>query len=390
MAQTGFAATDTANSEEKAVKEKEVAVVRARFDNIEKILERYRIPYREIQYRDIEKAGSLDNYRGVFFPCGIGTHVETNVNILSRGTNVQAVFLKEDYHDIDFQKVCDNIERFIDDGGTAYFSGYSYEFIQKIYNCFEFYNNFPNMGVSGRINLSLKDDMNVFCRGDSINGFSPHSGWIVLKSVKDNDVLVSGTFKTVQGEKSGPVVTRMRSGSGELFYTSYHGSRESEEFKRFLVYRVAFRYLADLAVREAEKWEQEINNSVIDSIRSWEKFRIYPIQLYKGANSIHFISDEGFFQVDLYDREYNLVVSSDLRRKQFSVDVDFEDDDYFILKVYPANPRSCGAYSVVTASGKRIIPYYNKIIYGLIFIFFVLIIYIFKRLLGYRKFSGRI
>ena len=108
---------------------KDIVVVNAKYDKIEKILDKYRIPYKIYNYRDLETDEIYNRHRAIFFPCGVKKLIETNVNILSRGTSIQSVSLKKDFLDINEDKIIKNIKTFIENGGTTYFSGYSYELI---------------------------------------------------------------------------------------------------------------------------------------------------------------------------------------------------------------------------------------------------------------------
>ncbi len=374
----------------KPAKENDIAVVKGRFDRIEKTLKIYRIPYTTLTFSDLEKETILSKYRAIFLPCGIGSHVETNVNILSRGTSVQAVFLKEDFFEIDLEKIYSNIKSYIEKGGNVYCSGYSYEFIHEAFHAFEFFNDFPNMGSRGKIELELKNDLKTFCRRKNMRGYVSHSGWIAVKSIKDADVLAEGIYKTINGEISGPIVALLKRGDGEAIYTSYHKKRGFEELSRYIVYRVVYRFLLDILVDEAHFWDQEIRNTIIDSIRGWERCRIYPIPITIGMTTIYFTSEKGFFQIDLFDKDNNLITSRDIREKNFSIDINSDIDDYFILRVYPSIPRKHGAYSIVIAQGLRIFPYYKKVLLVLLFGAIVLMIYWIKGIVGPRKFSGKI
>ncbi|MCU0822101.1 MAG: hypothetical protein MUC95_06470 [Spirochaetes bacterium] len=366
-----------------------IAVVSSKFDSVETLLKIYGVPYVMLKYEDLENESIFEKHTAIFFPCGIGSYVETNVNILSRGTSVQAVYLKDNYREIDKDKICTNIKRFVQNGGSAYFSDYSYEFVPDSDDIFRFFNGFPNMGVLGNLDIELDDELKIFCRRGRLNGFAAHSGWIAVRKVHGADVLASGKFKTIKGDKSGPVVVRLNTGKGEALYTSYHGSRDSEELKRYLIYRVCYKYLLDAVIDESAKWDQQVESTIIDSVREWEVCRLYPVPLVKGNNTIYFTADKGLFQIDLSDDDDNLIISIDKREKDFSFNVDCESDGYYILSVYPAYPRSSGVYSIALSKGIRIIPYYKKILFILLAGLIIFIIFMIRKILGIRRFSGR-
>jgi hypothetical protein len=61
---------------------------------------------------------------------------------------------------------------------------------------------------------------------------------------------------------------------------------------------------------------------------------------------------------------------------------------YLILKIYPAYPKMLGTYSIVSAGGIRLIPYYKKALYTLLFIIIILSLYWVNKTFGFKKFSG--
>ncbi len=368
---------------------KSIAVVNSRFDNVETLLKIYGIPYVSLKYEDLENESVFQKYGAIFFPCGIGNYVETNVNILSRGTSLQAVYLKDSYREIDKDLICSNIKRFIERGGSAYFSDYSYEFVPDSGGSFSFFSDFPNTGVLGKLDISLNDELSVFCRKGSLNAFAPHSGWVASEKITGAEILATGIFNTVQGEKSGPVVARFSTGSGEALYTAYHGSRDSEELKRYIIYRVSYKYLGDIIADEASKWDQKVRTTIIDSVREWEVCRVYPVPLAAGYNTVYFTSSKGLFQMDLYDKDDNIITSRDVRERDFSIDINCYSEGYYLLKIYPSCPRAGGVYSAAISQGIRFIPHYKKILYLMLAGLIIFIIYMIRKILGIRRFSGR-
>ena len=121
----------------------------------------------------------------------------------------------------------------------------------------------------GGIKIELHGDLNIFCRSTGISSYNSHSGWIAVKSVRDANILAEGLFETIKGKKSGPIVSLLKRGRGELIYTSFHNRRNSEEMLRFFAFRISYKYLLDRLINEIERLEQRLENSIIDSVREW-------------------------------------------------------------------------------------------------------------------------
>ncbi len=368
---------------------KEIAVVDAKYDDISRILDKYRISYETCKYKDLENEELYQKYRAIFFPCGIKSPVETNLNVLSRGTRIQSVSLKKEYRDVNETKVYDNIKSFIENGGNAYLGGYSYKFLNGAFQAMEFYENFPNMGISGTINLELKNSLKLFCGYTDTRVRMPHPGWIVVKSIEDSTTLAESEFKTVQDIKRSPIISCLERGKGEAIYSSYHNGSCNDDLQRYMIYRLAYKYLLNSLVSKILAWEQDAGFTIIDSVREWEVNRSYIVPLKKGNNTIYFISDKGYFQIDIYDMDNNLVLSQDARKTEFFIEVMSDLSQDYTLKVFPENNGIPGVYSIVSANGPRIFPYYKKAIYILIILAVIIALYWLNKTFGPKKFSGR-
>ena len=369
---------------------KDIAVIKSQFDKIEKLLKRYCIPYKTLQCHDLEKSEIYNQYRAIFFPCGIVPPIETNVNILSRGTDIKAVYVKEDFSEINKEKIFKNIKSYVLNGGSTYFSGYSFDFLQGAFKPFVFFDNFPNIGMAGKLQVVLMSDLIGFCKEKKLNLYMPHNGWIGIKSITDAEILIKGSYKTPKGLKSGPIVALLKRGGGEIIYTSYHKTGYNKNISRYIIYRISFIHLLNEISEKATTWEQQINSKIIDSILEWEKCRSYYIFLSKGMNTIFFTLEKGLFQIDLFDRKNNLIISKDSNKKNFFLNVNSDSDDYYNLKIYPSFNDGTGAYAVISAKGPRIIPHYTKILYSGISGITLLILFWLKKLIGPKKYSGRI
>ncbi len=368
---------------------KEIAVVNAKYDLIEKTLNKYCIAYKKCNYGDLEKKEFYNEFRTIFFPCGVENTIETNINILSRGTRIHSVSLKKDFLEINEELIYKNIKFFIENGGNAYFSDYSYRLLEGAFKAMDFYDNFPNLGISGQINLELKNNLLFFCKGQDIKADMVHPGWIVIKSIQNSEILAESTFNTIRNSRTSPVISLLKRGLGEAIFTSYHKTAGDDEICRFIIYRSAYKYLSEKIAGKASSWEQDINCTIIDSIREWENYRSYIIPVKKGKNTIYFIAEKGCHQVDLFDAENKFITSEDPDETEFHINIKSESDQNLIAKVYPANPKMLGVYSIVSGSGMRVLPYYKRILYILLFIIIILALYWINKTIGNKKFSGR-
>ena len=162
------------------------------------------------------------------------------------------------------------------------------------------------------------------------------------------------------------------------------------QLQRYIIYRISYRFLLDILLNKAYLWEQDINCTIVDSIREWEKYRSYIIPFKKGENTIYFISDKGPFQIDIFNKEKNFIATKDSRDTAFHINIKSKSYEYCILKVYATKPRMLGVYSIVSANGKRILPYYKKSLYILLIIIIILSLYLILKTFGPKKFSGTI
>lgn len=366
-----------------------IGMVQNQFDNVDKALRNYHIPFNIIKYRELEDEKIFSEYSAIFFPCGVDVPIETNINILSRGTSIQAVFLKDNYYEIDKQKIFKNIKDFINGGGISYFSEFSYELLQGAFSDFEFFNNFPHIGMAGRLEMSLSGDLKTFYAAGRLSLMMPYSGFIGIKSVKNADALARGNFELPDGNKEGIIAALFRKGGGEAYYSGYHSDDVSNNMLRFYIYRLACRNLLLRSEKEAGRWDQNIEAMIVDSICSWESFRRYTFPVKKGNNTVYLKTDKSFFQMDVFDASGNLVFSRQSWEMELSQNIYANSDGEYIIKIYPSMKTRFAPYSIVTGSGVRLFPYWKRILLGMLFSSIVLIIFIFKKIFSPGRYSGR-
>jgi len=374
------------------VTEKKIAVVRGQFDRVDTLLERYRIPHISISYNDLAKKGVLDNYRAVFFPCGVDKPIESNIDVTASGYYVRRVALKNPPPRIDRQAIFDNIREFVTRGGSAYFSDFAYDLAQGAFDCFEFHHDFPNLGMQGSYRADLEDELYRFTRRDRMDISMPHSGWVLLKSVRGARVLAKGVVETPRGEAGGPLVMLLDRGDGECVYTSYHSASAADEIMRYIIFRVAMGRMLKHYTGEIAKWNQSVRSETIDTLLPGEWVRRHYVNLSRGRNTLYFYAPRGLFQVDLFDREMNLVISRDADAGAFTMDVKAGYDGEYTLAVYSLGEHLYVPYAVVTASGWRLIPYITavRVIMALAALFVLAVIVTAIRISNPKEIGGRI
>jgi hypothetical protein len=369
--------------------EKGIAVVRNQFDPIEKVLRQYRIPYTVIKFNDLEDPETFEHYRGIFFPSGIESPVESNVNILSRGTSIQGVFLKEDYYEIDKEKVYGNIRSYIKSGGLGYFSGFSFYLLDGALGEFSFFDDFPFMGLAGSLDLYLYGDLKSFYSTDRLSRTIPHSGWVALQSIGDSEILADGQFETPRGSQTGPIVARLERAKGEAYFTSYYEDESMSGLKRFFIHRIVYKDLLKKVHSQVNMWDQKYVTGIVDTVLPGESCRSYSMPLSQGRHTLYFLSREDYFQIDIYDKNNTIVASVQPWLKQFEWPIKVAKDGIYTIKVYPSSGGRFVPFTFSLGKGLRIIPYWRTIILVVFFASILIGLSWIYKVINPRKYSGR-
>ena len=347
----------------------DIAVVDADFDQVDKVLKSYHISYDLIKYSDLENFNFIKKYRVIFFPSGIEKKIESNIVVTPFGKSVGTVEYKKNYKPIDLELVSKNLKKYIELGGYAYFSGYSYGLLDKTFNLFEYYYDFPNLGLEGRIIADHIGDMWNFTSYNFTAMYMTFPGWIVLKSVDNGEILSTAKIKTALGEKSSVISSFFYRGSGGFLYCSYYSTIYSS-FKRFNVYRVVGTDLLNRLYKTTNKWEQEVTGSVSDAFHKNEVVRTYRFVLNKGENYLSFVSQSEAFQIDVYDSDMKLILSEDSFDKEQEFLLNSDKKKMIIVKLFPSSKKRWSRFALTMASGSKLFPYKTKfmIFFGIIFI----------------------
>jgi hypothetical protein len=316
-----------------------------------------------LAYRDLENPELLNAYRSVFVPSGIDNPMEESLDVYANNFRFKSVALKPDFYEVDKDKVARNLRLFVKNGGAAYFSGYSFEYLQRAFDLFEFFDNFPYMGMPARLETTVFSDLSRFSMRKKIALYLDHPGWIVIKSVRDAEIIAMASFETPRGMRSGPITLLAHRGSGEILYTSYDSTMFSD-FRRFNIYRIAGAHLLERLEDEASKWGQAVTGRIVGSIHNNEYADMHQIDLARGNNTIYLYSEREFYQIDVLDRDFSLIESRDILEREQKFSVTSDADDYCFIKLYPYTNDRFGMYAVVSASGMRIFPYLYHILGG--------------------------
>lgn len=333
-----------------------VAVVRSKYDDVDTTLQQYRIPHDVLFYRDLENPKRVAAYRSLFVPSGVDNLLEEGLDVYANNFRFKSVALKPDFYEIDRDKVALTIRRFVKNGGSAYFSGYSYDYLQRAFGMLEYFEEFPYIGLSMHVEAVVQYDLSRFSMRRYMGLVYEYPGWIGLRSVRNAEVIARGAYDTARGFRTGPLAFIARRGDGEILYTSYDSSAPGE-FRRFCLYRVAgAQLMADLEA-VASKWNQRVTGRIVNAVHGGEYTAMHRIDLAGGTNYIYFHSDREYFQIDVADRNLSLIESRDLLERDQTFIVDSNGRDYCYIRLYPSTNDRFGMYAVVSASGKRTIPY---------------------------------
>ena len=330
-----------------------IAVVKSRYDNIELVLSTYRIPYDLIDYSALGNDETFRQYNAIFFPSGLSSEYENNLNVSWEGKDITAVTLSKNFFELDRKQFSKNLRAFIQRGGSAYFSGYAFKELSLAYDYFEFFDNFPYLGIPSRLEATVYDDLIRFSLKRKIALYMEYPGWITLKDVDHSEVLSEAAFNTPKGEKFGPISVLIKDGSGEIIYTSYYSSVYSE-FKRFNIFRIAGNTLCRSAVNSADEFFQDVTGRITDAFITGEAMRMYYFDLKKGINTLHFLSQSAPFMFEVYDSNMKLIASVERYELSQTYTISSLKDDYCFVSIYPAGRSRFSMYTIVSANGTMI------------------------------------
>ncbi len=365
-----------------------VAVVANSYDNVEKWLDLCRVPYRSIGYAELDDPAIYGRFDAIFFPSGMEPPPETNINILSRGTSIQGVTLKQGHYSLDRKKLARNLRAFIEGGGSAYFSGFSWDILHEACGGFDFFNAFPYIGSAGPVELSPLGDLRCFVSSSVIPVNMAFAGWVAARSIAGADILATARFETPRGGREGPMIARLRKKRGEAYFTSYYAGEAGNQVMRFVVLRVAHRNILDWLEETAGRWDQSPGVTVVDMLLPGETSRRYALPLERGCNTVFLGGPGGHFQADVYRGE-EIVASRQSWERVTAVDVRVGEGGTYGLRVYPAENGRAIAFAVSVKHGPRVFPYFKRAMLGFLFVSVIAALILINRFINPRKYSGR-
>ena len=371
-------------------KDKPVAVVRGQFEKIDTVLNTYGIPFTIINYHELENPETLKAYRAVFFPCGVRKPIEESISVSASGYHINNVSLKGKLFTVNKKKVYNNIKEFVAGGGTAYFSDYSYFLLQGAFRTMYFFDDFPNMGISGTFPVTLKGPLKKFVSPHSMQVTFPHSGWVAVREFSGSETLVQCSFDTIRGRKTGPLISMAKYGDGEMLYSSYHTDDYTNPLTRFIVFRIAYSNFIETIRNEIRRWEQQEEYIGSDIILDREYSRRYSIELKTGNNTLYLHAPGGSFQVDIFSSSGSLLYSRDGFDGSQVIDIGSRNNVPCVLYMYPSKASHMKIFSIGIASGARLFPHQSRIFYGMILIFALTITVLLLKMWNPRRLSGRL
>jgi len=352
-----------------------IGVAENQYDHVEKYLQKLKIPFTMIKYRDIENEEIYSKYDAIFFPCGTEMPLTSSVNILSRGSHIEGVSLNEQYYKIDMKKAGKYIAKFLANGGSAYFTDFSYIYLQQSLKPFSFYKDFPFLGEAGQVKTKIDGELASYVTAPSVTLNFTHSGWTMPSDIYHAEPLLVAESDTPLGMKKSPIAALIHSGDGFALYSSYHDSSDPFGIMRYLVFRTIYKKQGDATEHNISKWEQKLMSLVVDRNIQGEAARSYPMKLKKGKNFVYFNADGGKWLIDIFDKQGDLLFSQENAGTEFSQPLKSESNAIVTVKIIPLEVGKFYVYTAATASGMRFIPYFIHTALGIL-AFAILFIYV--------------
>jgi len=366
-----------------AYSQNRIAVVKSDHDTIEDVLKAYKISFDLLKYHEIS-IKTLKKYDSVFFPCSIEPSFSSSIKVQSYNRSVTSVEYSKNFKKVKKSVIYSAIEDFIEDGGSAYFSGLSYKIIQYMYKPMKFHHNFPPMGLPGRIESKPQGTFSRFYHRNIFPLYLNHWGWIAVKKATDVEVLSSGTYLTAKGKVSGPISMIFKRGNGEFIFTSYHSTMYSD-FRRFHIYRIAGAELFNDLKKKAQRYHQNEKILLADALRAGEYSRKYKLTLEKGTTTVFIKSQLSYLVYDFISTDGTMIASFEPHKLENHHTFESKESRDIYIKVYGADNKRNGIFAIITAHGARYFPYYLFWIFGVIGTLLILTITYFIYIYWFRR-----
>ncbi len=361
-----------------------IAVVKSNADNIASKLSLLKIPYEKLDFKELENLKNITTYDVIFFPSGMEPTIESSLQVQARRYGIKSVSIKKSYYEYNRKLITRNIQTFIQNGGIAYFSGYSYTYLQNMYNLFTFHDKFPPMGLTGKVSFKLHKNFFIFNNSRDLNLYFSYSGWIAPAAISKSTVLATGTYETPRGSKTGPMLFYFKPINSYIYYSAFHSSSFSP-IERYIIYQTTGLKELEQLKSKASRWGQKIAIGLVDAILNYENFREYKVEILPGENTIHLNAKSNQFQIDIFESNFKLIKSIDNISKKITIKFNSTKKQLCRIRIYPDGRQRLTKYALLVASGGSILPYFSIIKIFLIVFAAAFIIYVCYRLITGNK-----
>jgi hypothetical protein len=335
-----------------------VGVVENQFDHVETILQKMKIPFKMIKPRDIESESLYQNYDAIFYPCGAEMQLNSSVNIMSRGSQIQGMSLTDQYYKVDMKKTGELIARFIQEGGSAYFSDFSYKYLQSAFSPFSFYKDFPYVGLEGQVKVSVQGELPSYLPQQSISVYFNHQGWIFPSDIKAGEPFLSAEATTPIGVKRSAIAALIKEKKGLVVFSSYHDVSDPYGIMRYMIMRTVNKRDTDAMETLVHRWGQIRQTMVTDRVLSGENSRTFSVALKKGSNTVYFLASSGNWQIDIFDGSGALIHSFDGAGSEYIHSFESPSDGRGIVRAVSLDKEKGQVICFASATGFRLFPYW--------------------------------
>lgn len=175
-----------------------LAYFKGEFDEIEEIIKDLGYPIDEVDDQIFDNLTKMKEYKALFFNCGAELDFFVNQNRIS------------------------NLQKYIEEGGTAYFSDWAFEYISYVYpDKFEFI----KFGIEQHIKAKIvNQELKSFVGKEEVEIEYDLGSWaVVTKIPNDASVYVKGNVETyAEVLKDSPLAFLYTVGKGRFIYTTFH------------------------------------------------------------------------------------------------------------------------------------------------------------------------
>jgi hypothetical protein len=336
-----------------------VGVIENQYDHVEKLLQKMKIPHTMIKYRDIENENMYQSYDALFFPCGAEMQLNTSINVLARGSQIRSMSLSEQYYKVDMKKTGEYISAYIKNGGAAYFTDWSFKFLQSGFNSFSFFRSFEYLGYPGQYKVKVQGELSSYILSPVIPLTFSHPGWTVPSEIKSAEILLSTDVDIPNlGMKHAPIAALIREKKGIALFSSYHDATDQFGLMRYLILRTIYKREVDELSQTVSRWGQSLRTIVVDKVLAGEIAHTFAVKRKEGTNTVYFKATEGLWQIDIFDNAGQLLYSNENTGSDFTCSFESENNEPGFVKIISLDKEKGKVFTVASASGFRLFPYW--------------------------------